>query len=311
MYRYFLLFFLVISSLAFGQQKVNTFRIVDSLSKKPIASAIVSLIRSKLSISTESDGIFNIPGDLKLLRDTVIISAQGYDEYRVLLHMLDGLDSIRLITAGITTPNMILIGKKEQILNPFKAGEVNHFAGINTASSGFEYLELAQEFSLPKPGARLVKIKLKRLAFTRISYSDIISYKGLDFAKFRLRFYAADSLKQGPGMELINTVVEIEDKDNQQISINLERYNIGIPGKTFFVSIEWIRDFVNQGFSIVNDRKTGLQKQIVNFRPAIGVSSIKGPQLNIWCLDPKKQWKPFTHFSPDMTDLAITAVVVQ
>jgi hypothetical protein len=82
MKKYYAILLLLLSSSVFGQQKLNTFRVVDSVSKKPIAFATVSLIRSKLSISTESDGIFNIPGDLKLLRDTVLISAQGYGEYK-------------------------------------------------------------------------------------------------------------------------------------------------------------------------------------------------------------------------------------
>jgi hypothetical protein len=309
--KYCAILLILLSSSVYGQQKLNTFRVVDSLSKKPIAFATVSLIRSKLSISTESDGIFNIPGDLKLLRDTVLISAQGYGEYKNLLHKMDGLDSIKLVTARISTSNIILKGKKELVLNPFKAGEVNHFAGITTASTPFDFLELAQKFTLSASGAKLVRVKLKRLAFVGISYSDIISYKGLDFAKFRLRFYATDSLMGSPGKELINKIVEVEDRDNQEITIDLVKYNILIPGKSFFVSVEWIRNFVNQGFSKTLDNKSGLDKQIINFRPAIGVSAVKGPRLNIWGLDVKKQWKPFTHFSPDLTDLAITAIVVQ
>jgi hypothetical protein len=294
-----------------AQEKLNVFHIVDSISKKPIRSASVTLVRAKLSMSTERDGIFIIPGNLKQLNDSVIIYSQGYSVFKTLLNRMEGMDSIKLEKQQFKEERTDLRGKQESILNPFKVKDVDRFTGINTATNPFEYLQLAQQFYLMKPGAQITKVKIRRLAFSNINYSDIISYKGIDYAQFRLRFYAADSLKSGPGREICTEIVELSDRDNLQISIDVEKYHIIVPGKSFFIAIEWIKDFLNQGFSNVFDRKTDSRKQSVNFRPAIGILNTRGDQLNIWSLNLKRQWKPFTYYSPYFTDLAITAIVMQ
>ena len=311
MLRILILLIIVSAVDAQAQQKLNTFYIVDSISKKPIRSASVTLMRAKLSMSTESDGIFIIPGDLKLLNDSVIIYSQGYNLYKTLLNKMDGLDSIKLVIQQIKQEPIELIGKNEIALNPFKVNNIDRFTGINTVNTPFEYLQLAQQFYLQKAGAQLVKVKIRRLAFSGIDYSKIISYKGIDYAQFRLRFYAADSLKAGPGKEICSEIVEISDRDNRQINVDLEKYHIIVPGKSFFVAIEWIKDFVNQGFSNAFDRKSNSIKQSVNFRPAIGILDTQGDKSNIWSLNLKRQWKPFTFYAPYFTDLAITAIVMQ
>ncbi|MEJ7559949.1 MAG: hypothetical protein WKF66_16675 [Pedobacter sp.] len=311
MYRILISLIIVFACDVQAQEKLNTFHVVDSISKKPIRSASVTLMRAKLSMSTESDGIFIIPGNLKLLNDSVIIYSQGYGVFRTLLNRMDGMDSIKLAKQQFKLDTTDLTGKQESILNPFKVKDVVRFTGINTATTPFEYLQLAQQFYLIKPGAQLTKVRIRRLAFSNIDYSNTLSYKGIDYAKFRLRFYAADSLQPGPGREICTEIVEVSDRDNQQISVDVEKYHIMVPGKSFFIAVEWIKDFVNQGFSNVFDRKTYSVKQSVNFRPAIGILDKRGNQLNIWSLNLKRQWKPFTYYAPYFTDLALTAIVKQ
>jgi len=292
-----------------AQQKINTFHVVDSLTKKAVPSVSISIVRAKLAISTEKDGVFSIPGDLSKMRDTVIINAQGYVSYKTMLHQLNGIDSLKLLRIEHQTVPIDSIGKQEIVLNSVKKADVAYYAGLHTETAKFDYLQLAQQFHLPKAGAYLKKINIIRLAFN-ISYESQRDAVGMEVTRFRLRIYEVDTLKGGPGTELSKRVIEISNKDNQSLGINVSNYGIKIPGKSFFIAIEWMRDFTNQGYVMLQE-KSGRTVQLVDYRPAIGIHPVKGKILNIWGLDLNRQWKPYTYFSPDFTDLAITAVVLQ
>jgi hypothetical protein len=187
---------------------------------------------------------------------------------------------------------------------------VAYYAGVHTETEISDYLELAQQFTLPKSGALLKRLKINRLAFNLNSQCQADAV-GMEYTKFRIRIYDADTIKGGPGKELCAQVIEIKNKDNQQLRVNLSEYQIAIPGRSFFVAIEWMRDFHNQGYAMVFQEKSMSYKQMINFRPAIGISPVKGPELNIWGLNLKRQWKRYTYFYPDFTDLAIIATVAQ
>lgn len=70
-----------------------------------------------------------------------------------------------------------------------------------------------------------------------------------------------------------------------------------------------MRDFTNMGYSMLYNEKLGKDEKHINYRPAIGISPIKGKKLNIWGLNFEQEWKLYTYFSPDWTDLAVKAVV--
>ncbi|MBC7759876.1 MAG: hypothetical protein H7069_13540 [Phormidesmis sp. FL-bin-119] len=292
-----------------AQKKLNTFHVIDSVSGKAIPAVSITIIRAKLAISTEKDGVFNIPGDLTKMRDTVIVEAQGYMAHKVLLHKLHSMDSLRLVRSRRRIQGIPSDYRQEIELNQFKKFDVTHYAGLHTETSSFDYLQLAQQFYLPKPSAQLIKIYVSRLAFrlNNLRQEDAV---GMEPTKFRLRIYEADTIKGGPGEELCEQVIEVRDKDSQYLGINLSDYKIIIPSNSFFVAIEWMRDFTNQGYVLVQ-QKSGRPVQMINYRPAVGVSTVKGTNLNIWGLNLKKQWKPYTYFAPDFTDLAVTAVVRQ
>lgn len=59
----------------------------------------------------------------------------------------------------------------------------------------------------------------------------------------------------------------------------------------------------------MKEKKLGREIMQVNYHPMIGISPYKGPKLNIWALNFRHEWVAFTYFSPDLTDLAISAVV--
>jgi hypothetical protein len=295
---------------ATAQEKMNKFLIVDSVSNKAIPSTSVTIVRAKLSIATEKDGVFMIPGDLTAMRDTVIINSQNYQAYKIPLYLLDGMDTIRLAKYNVERFNEKLKLSNDTLLNKYEAKKVVHYAGLNTATASFDYLQMAQQFDVNQAGVVLKSIMLNRLAFAiDLSSSTLTGLVRRDKSKFRLRVYDIDAATKKPGRDLCSEIIEEDVSVGKQVSINLAKYGIKIPNNTFFVAVEWLRDYYNAGFSTVIDQRTSRPKREQNYRPTLGISPATGEKLNIWAMTYKHQWVPYTYFMPYGTDMAMSAVV--
>ena len=293
-----------------AQEKNNTFHVVDSLSGKAVPSVSVTIIRAKLAITTENDGIFIIPGDLAKMRDTIIIYAQSYHELRIPIHKLSTMDTIRFPKFTSSTIAEKVNYKKESLLNDYNSKDVVHYAGLNTETANFDYLQIAQKFETPQAGIKLKDITLNRLGFGVFdSDRTFMGVEHIDPVTFRIRIYDINPVTGGPGKDLYNEIIEKKINAGKQINIDLKKLNIIIPHKTFFIAIEWMRDYFNMGYSVIYDFKTNKEKRTINYRPAIGIAAVTSDKLNIWVLNFKYEWKPFTYFMPFGTDLAIKATV--
>jgi hypothetical protein len=292
------------------QEKLNVFHLVDSATNKPIIVS-VAIVRAKLSITTEKDGVFSIPGDLKLLRDTIIFSAQNFNNLKMPLNALFGLDTLRLSKVMINAKKASQNFTRDTLLNDFKAGDINYFAGIHSNFNSFEYRQLAQQFYVDTINTRLRSIKLHRLQF---DVSPVVRdgkdrYAQLENSKFRIRVYDIDAVTGGPGKDLCNTIIEYAIGETDKASINLAPYDIIIPNRTFFIAIEWLRDYYNAHAAFIVDYKNNKPITVISYKPAIGISPLTGKKTNIWGLNIKQRWEPFTDFAPFGTDLAIKATV--
>ncbi|NRF38059.1 hypothetical protein [Pedobacter foliorum] len=283
-----------------AQDKLNLFHIVDSETKLPISSVSVSIIRARLAINTENDGVFSIPGNLSAMRDTIIFAAQNYRVYKFPIRELEGRDSIQLVRIAFLAPPKQSVSKLDTLLNDFDSNDVEHYAGVSERATSFEWLQLAQRFDAPKIGGVLKNVSIYRLLF---------SYTGTEYTKFRVRIYGLDSLTRGPGRDLCSKVIEAKSNGRRRIKIDLTDLNIIIPDPEFFVAVEWVRDFHNMGYVRLNNADGLTTNQVINYRPAIGISPVKTNNLNIWGMNFRRAWLPYSYFSPDFTDLAIKAEV--
>ncbi|MES2809707.1 MAG: hypothetical protein V4619_13840 [Bacteroidota bacterium] len=295
-----------------AQQNMNTFYVVDSLTRKPLPSVTIAIVRAALSITTEKDGLFSIPGDLSTMRDTVVIYTQNYNSVKMPLANLQGIDTIKLEKMDMIAGSK-LVFKNDTLLNDYNRFDVGNFAGLHMGNGEFKYLQIAQRFEAPKAVTVLKDVTIERLAFyLNKSKPGVINgqteYSELEHTRFKLRVYDVNPVTGGPGKDLCDKVIEIKSRDDKKLATNLKRYNIVIPNKTFFIAIEWMRDYTNQGYVHINDKRGGV-KGHTNYRPAIGLIPIKGEKLNIWVLNLNQQWGLYTYHSPDFTDLAVKATV--
>ncbi|MES2428547.1 MAG: hypothetical protein V4560_16315 [Bacteroidota bacterium] len=316
MKKLIILIFLLIATNAHAQQKNNVFYIVDSETAKPVPSVSIAIVRAGLSITTEKDGIFVIPGNLEKMSDTVVFHVQNYLTVKMPLHDLNNRDTIRLKKL-ITMVNLTKLSvDNDTVLNQYNRFDVGNYVGLHIANDEFKYLQIAERFETPRTNSILKNVIIDRLAFyfnkaRYVSSSGLngqYEYTELEHTKFRIRVYDIDPITGGPGKDLCNKVIEIQSNSDKQLSTNLKRYNIIIPNKTFFIAVEWLRDYANMGYVHIDDA-LGKTKGHVNYRPAIGLSPIKGDKLNIWALNINNEWKLYTYHSPDFTDLAIKATV--
>lgn len=226
------LFALFICSFAlqgFAQQKLHTFYIIDSSTKKATPFVSVTILRARLSITTEKDGIFIIPGDLTTMNDTVVFAAQNYDQLKIPINSLAHRDTIQLVRNEVAAGLALQKYTTDTLLNDFDKNEIWHYAGFDTETANFDYYQLAQKFETPKTGARVKKVKVARLAFDDQG-------EGYERAAYRLRFYDVDPTSLGPGKELTGKTIEISNGEDRQSGVSLSKYNIIIPQKSFFCS---------------------------------------------------------------------------
>ncbi|GAA4085193.1 hypothetical protein [Mucilaginibacter panaciglaebae] len=298
----------LLSLSAGAQQKMNTFYLVDDSTKSAIPAVSVSIVRAKLSITTEKDGIFKIPGDLSKMRDTIIFFAQHYIPLRLRLRDLSTMSSVGL-KRDLPAAKMANIKlKKDTLLNDFSRLDVSYYVGLHADDPSYDFLQLAQKFEAPKAGCLLTRVNMHRLAFFINYYSsdpDRMARIELEHTKFRLRIYDIDATTGGPGKDLCDQIIEVSSSDQKELDISLNKYNIIIPNKTFFVAVEWLRDYYNGGSVSIYDFKTHRYKEHGFYKPSIGISPNTDKMLNIWALDFAHRWKPYTEFSPFGTDLAI------
>lgn len=299
----------IFSICAQAQQKLNRFHLVDQESGLAIPSVSVAIVKAKLLMTTEKDGIFIIPGDLKRMQDTIMFYVQNYSSLKIPLRELSNVDTIRLRKNVYSGNNkMKTFFKNDTLLNDYNRLDITYYAGLHNGDSEFQYLQLAEQFDVPRAGMFLKNVVINRLAFYQY-YITQYENTELEYTKFRIRLYDVDAITGGPGKDLCNEIIEVKSSDQKQKDINLKSYNIVIPNKTFFVAVEWLRDYYNLG--LVRIYNPGRKKMVnfVNFRPAIGISPEKGKKLNMWALNLNHVWKPYTSYSPDFTDLAIKAIV--
>jgi hypothetical protein len=316
----FIIVYCVISITANAQtEKLNTFHLVDKASNKPVVTS-VAIMKARLSITTEKDGIFAIPGDLSKMTDSIIFSAQNYQDIKMSLRALSKLDTIKLTKTVLKQTIGDSKFAKNIVLNNFNEDDIAYFAGVHEDTSAFNYLQLAQQFYTDKVNTELVTLQIERLSYNLDDKYGVIIYnepklehfKQIEFTKFKVRIYDINEATSKPGKDLCDSVIEVKIRSSEKARINLKNYHIIIPHKTFFVAIEWIRDYYNAHYTVVFKppyHHSTAGDKLISYKPAIGISPVTGQKLNIWSLDTNHDWLPYTTFSPFGTDLAIKATL--
>jgi CarboxypepD_reg-like domain len=219
-------FFLVLISFLFfgipifGQDLCQGF-IINKLTREKIPFVTISLLNDNRGTNADDQGMFHLCIN-KLNNDTLIVSSVGYKYLKIPVRNLPLNMVLELEEKRNILPEVI-IGKKSimssLILNEFSQCGNNYYttSGVIT--------QMAQHFQAPIENSQLSEINICKLG---------------DNSLFRIRIYSMDSINKIPSEDIADTIIEVKSS-KRHVHINLEKFNIVIPKKDFFIAIEWIK----------------------------------------------------------------------
>ncbi len=278
-----LLVFLIFPSMLFGQITYSG-KIVSKKSKEKIPYASVGLIKENIGTNADESGFFTLTGSISKEHDSLIVSCVGY-ETRIVEVKGQSNCLIELEERPMILKEVIVNAKQSwcyKILN-----KLNGLGDACNTTSG-QQLQIARHFSVNVDDAVLTEVNICK------SNSIFLPH----LAIFRLRVYDIDSVTKGPSNDLCDQVIEVRTK-SRVVNIDLEKYQIHIPKRDFFIAIEWLK--IKENESGTKDHQT--------YNPCVGITFNKDKSYNaeVWGLMNYK--KNFWMKMMNLKDVAISATV--
>ncbi|MES2827299.1 MAG: carboxypeptidase-like regulatory domain-containing protein [Bacteroidota bacterium] len=224
--------FIFLKTASFQQSYVAT--IVDAKTGKGLAKVTVRTTGSEFSTETDAQGKFAVT--VKLAQtDTLLFSFIGYKTAAVPVKDLNSRTRFTLEEDSRALKEVVVSNKKRKVVTLNKVGGTREI-GLHTINT------VAQPIKCPEAGGLLQSVIFHRkLPSTGINPQT----------KFVLRIYDTDPKNGGPGAELLPGGLEVTNKKDERIVIDLSSYRITIPKDKFFVGIEWLIIPFNQ-FPIIS-----------------------------------------------------------
>ncbi|HEU4470671.1 MAG TPA: carboxypeptidase-like regulatory domain-containing protein, partial [Flavisolibacter sp.] len=194
---------------------------MDKLTGNKIPYATIGLVKENTGVNADAQGAFSIRSSWSGV-DSFRISSVGYETTVLPVHGWTDGQVIRLLPKEGMLKEVIVSANRQK-----KVYDLNRFGHCswNWYQIGRETIyQLAQRFEAPGDGMQLLQLELCK------DRSESI---------FRFRIYDVDSVSKGPGKDLADTIIEVSSGETHA-EINLEQHHIIIPGKSFFVAVEWI-----------------------------------------------------------------------
>ena len=247
--------------------------IINSTTKQKIPFATVGLTKENAGTNADEEGNFRLTIG-KYAHDTLIISSVGYETSKFPIDNLPLNSKFEIPEKQIDLNSIVLNSNYNSSIT------LNDYANCGTSSytSSGSVTQIAQHLRSPVANSLL---------------SEITICKQGDNSLFRIRIYDMDSISGKPSNDLADTVIEV-NSGRRQVQLNLEKYNIIIPGKDFFVGIEWL--YIPANESMVRYKMNGQKIAHSQYSPFIFFKTRKannekpGESLEAWQLDFRRKW---------------------
>lgn len=205
-------------------------RVVQRGTEDPVPYATIGLVKKNTGINADGKGEFTLTTNNALIDDTLIVSSVGYETLRIPVPEQSQPLLIELERKFIKLPAVMVKNKWQSVtLNDTKG-----CGKLPLVTTGFQS-QVAQVFEMPVENAQIISVRL-----------CIGNYKHYRTPfLYRIRIYGFDSVTGGPGEDLSNEVIE-RKVDAKIQEIDLSNLNINVPGKNFFVALEWVLITSNQ-----------------------------------------------------------------
>lgn len=222
--------FAILPILALGQITI-TGSVFNEKNNLPIPFATIGLVNENTGINANEDGRFRLNNPSQKLNDTLILSSVGYKTKKIAISIYsDTQINISLAEELIPLAEVRLAPNYKWAISTLN--EFRDCGNYFVTSNGY-LQQIAQPFRMPKKKGRLLEVKI------------CTEKSKLPDRKFRIRVYDMDSLTGGPGTDLCTELIEVTTK-GEAIIQNMKTFNIEIPGKEFFIGIEWLKISENE-----------------------------------------------------------------
>lgn len=276
--------------LAFGQNSFNG-TIINKKTREKVPFATIGLIKENIGTNADEEGNFSLHRYKKIPNDSIIISCIGYETLTLPVEKINFQFLNIELSEKIKSLSEVVIKSTtvSTTLNDFKK------CGNSYITTSGLITQLAQHFNSPVENASLTHVTICRNSHFYDAEKTI----------FRIRIYNMDSVSKAPSADLCNEIIEVKTK-SKIIKVNLEKYNIQIPDKDFFIAVEWLKIPYNieKGKMKIN----GKEVEHITYHPSIGWSDAKNDQIEAWSLDYKNNWR-LVYFPSAKTSLSIAATI--
>lgn len=205
-------------------------KIIDGNSKQPVSYVNIGLFEKNLGTLSDLDGSFELIVPMQYRNDTVIFSSIGYKRLKVIAIKLLGAstEDILLMPEIILLSDVVVTGKKYKKQRLGWMGGKDGVLPLDTLQGGGAVALLVES---PRSTSYVDKLQVR------------LMYNSKDTLRFRLHFYAYDSIRDTPGAELLRREVMLtETKRFGWLRFDLADQDVRIYEKKFLVGLEWIDD---------------------------------------------------------------------
>jgi hypothetical protein len=264
-----LIIFICFSFFSFGQSELKG-KIIDKKIKAAIPFATVGLVKENIGTNADEQGNFILVSQHQFANDSLIISCVGYETVRMPFDKYSLATPIELIERVTQLKEVTVLANHK-----WKSTTLNDFSGCgnHTLTTNGTQSQAAQHFLAPVENSILTEV-------------EICTGVGPFYFKrsrFRIRVYDMDSISKAPSSDLSDEVIEINSTGKHETA-DLEKYNIHIPHRDFFIAVEWLKipdNIERQESNAVSDTL---------YRPHIGFKESVNNSGEVWSLYYNNTW---------------------
>jgi hypothetical protein len=214
-------------------------RLIKTDDKSPIGYANIGILNTPVGTISNEDGSFDIRIPEKYRNEFLIFAALGYERKSYLVNALD-YDRELLVELEEHSTLLNNVTVKPRRVKPsvtVELGNQYHNEGsiyADSAAAG-SAMALLIENKYPTFNHELEVPYYVKNARLRISHNTF------DRFKIRIRFLSLDSLTGLPDKDLFNeSIIATTGMKNGWLKFDLEKYNIHIHQRQFFIAFEWL-----------------------------------------------------------------------
>jgi len=250
-------------------------QVVDKKTNDAIPYSTLLIESLKTGTLADMNGAYKLTIPDEKSKDTVIISALGYEVKKMTISVLSKEKN------GIIKLNKTIYLLKEVVIKPKNPKIIN--IGIHDKKSygPFHASIFGSNLGL------FVANKLNIIGLLK-SVSFYILGEEKPTAPFRLRIYSVNPINKQPDMDLLNeNVIVSGKKGGGWLKVDLSKYNIIFPKEGFFVMAEWIYSgdqyYFKKEITIKVKDSDELKKEIrTYYGPMFGCTKFNSLEILTW-----------------------------